>query len=76
MPISGISMEIQLLIDSNEYWYERNNKSNIDKVYSILRNYDKKHLKAYMINCFVENIGVIKDVSPDTVKIVRKELAN
>ena len=45
-------------------------------IYSILRNYDKKHLKAYMINCYIENIGVIKDVSQATVKIVQKELAN
>lgn len=74
--ISSISTEIQLLLDSNEYWYKRNNKSNIDKIYSILMNYDKKHLKAYMITCFVENIGVIKDVSPATVKIVQKELDN
>ena len=76
MSISGICTEIQLLLDSNEYWYEQNSKSNIDKVYSILRNYDKKHLKAFMINSPSKNIGVIKDVSPDIVQIIRKEVYN
>ena len=76
MSISGICTEIQLLLDSNEYWYEQNSNSNIDKVYSILRNYDKKHLKAFMINCPSKNSGVIKDVRPDIVQIIRKEVYN
>lgn len=71
--IWGITREIEMLLDSNEHWYELA-PSRIERVYQILRGYSKKHLRAYMFNYNIKNTGVIKDVKEDVVRIVKKEV--
>lgn len=70
--ICSVGHEIYMLLDSNENWYNLP-QYKIEKVYQMLRGYDKKSLKAYMFNYHIKNIGVIKDVSEDVVRIVNKE---
>lgn len=69
--ISGVGKEISLLLDSNEAWFGLP-KTKIEKVLRILKSWDKKMLKSYMFNYHIKNIGVIKDVSEDVVRIIEK----
>ncbi|MCI5760068.1 MAG: hypothetical protein MR218_08465 [Eubacterium sp.] len=65
--------EINLLLDSTERWYTDGiTETQRQNVYRALRQEDKK-LKAYMFPYHIRDIGVIKDVSPEVVKIMGKE---
>lgn len=65
--------EISLLLDSTEHWYTDGiTETQRQNVYRALRQEDKK-LKAYMFPYHIKDIGVIKDVSPEIVKIIGKE---
>lgn len=70
--ICSVGHEIYMLIESHDRWYDLP-KTKIDRIYQILRAYDKKSLKAYMFNYHITGIGVIKDVSDDVVRIIDKE---
>ena len=72
LSISGVGRELYLLLDSNEKFYELP-QYKIDRVFQILRGFDRKPPKAYMFNYHIKNIGVIKDVNPEIVRIVKKE---
>ena len=72
LAISGVGREVYMLLDSNEKFY-RLPKTKIERAYQILRVYDKKHLYAYMFNYNIKNIGVIKKVDDNIVKIMNKE---
>lgn len=71
--ICSVGHEIYMLLDSNEKWYRNVSNTKIERTYQMLRAIDKKSLKAYMFNYQIPNIGVIKDVSENTVKIINKE---
>lgn len=65
--------EISLFLDSTERWYTDGiTETQRQNVYRALRQEDKK-LKAYMFPYYIKDIGVIKDVSPEVVKIIGKE---
>lgn len=65
--------EMSLLLDSIERWYTDGiTETQRQDVYRALRQEDKK-LKAYMFPYHIRDIGVIKDVSPEVVKIIGKE---
>ena len=70
--ICNVGHEIYMLLDSNEKWYNIP-QYKIERVYQMLRVYDKKSLKAYMFNYHIKNIGIIKDVSEDIVRIIDKK---
>ena len=72
LSISGVGREFYLLLDSNAKFYELP-QYKIEKVYSMLRGFDRKPPKAYMFNYHIKDIGVLKDVSEDVVRIVKKE---
>lgn len=69
--VSGIGHEIYMNLDSNESWYQLSN-TKIQNIYRLLRGYDRNCPKAYMFTYNIANIGVIKDVSEDVVRIVNK----
>ena len=71
--ISNISREIANCLDNNAEWYRLVNKTTREKIYSFLRAYDRKHLYSYMFTYNIPNIGVIKNVDDNVVKIVGKE---
>ncbi len=71
--IWGVTREIELLLDSNESWYELS-ESKTNKVYSLLRNYSKNMLKAYMFNYQIKDTGVLKSVDENIVRIIRKDI--
>lgn len=71
LAVSGVGKELSMLLDSTEKWYTLP-ESKINKVYKLLKSIDKNCPKAYMFNYHIVNIGVIKDVSPDVVRIVDK----
>ena len=73
LAISGVGREIYLLLDSEELFYRQVCETKREKLYRLLRNYDRKHLDAYMFEYHIKNIGVIKNVSTDVVKIIRRE---
>lgn len=70
--ISGICREIELLLDSNEYWYKCT-PAQIERVYEILRKYDKKHQIGYLFNYNIMGIGILRKVGPEIVRIVKRE---
>lgn len=70
--IDGICREIYMLLDSNEDWYfAAGNK--VNKVYKQLERLSKIKIPAYLFNYRIPNIGVIKIVTPDIVRIVSRE---
>ena len=71
--ISGIGREVALVLDSTETFYLNLSSSKRERIYQLLRNYDRKHLDAYMFEYHIKDIGVIKNVSKDVVKIVSRE---
>lgn len=71
--IWGVGREIYMQLDSIEEWHASTSESKRNKVYSILRGYNKRSLKAYIFNYHIRGVGVIKDVSEDVVKIISKE---
>jgi hypothetical protein len=70
--IANISHEIQMELDSNERWYMDVPESTQEKVYRTINKAVKSRLKAYMFNYHIPDIGVIKDVSPEVVRIKSK----
>lgn len=74
LAITGVCREIYLQLDSNEFCY-RLPKTKIESVYKRL-NYLSKHCpKVFMFNYHIKDIGVIKDVSPDVIRIINKQLS-
>lgn len=72
LSISGIGSEISQLLDNNETFYMMYSEHRRERLYAMLRTYDKKHLKAYFFPYHIQNIGVIKDISPDVVQILSR----
>jgi hypothetical protein len=70
--IANISHEIQMELDSNERWYTDIPESTQEKVYRTINKAVKTRLKAYMFNYHIADIGVIKDVSLEVVRIQSK----
>ncbi len=70
--VSGISREVYMLLDSNEYWYNLE-QDKIERIYKILEKYDKNNLTAYLFNYNIPNIGVIKKIDTDIVRIISRE---
>lgn len=70
--ISGVGREVYMLLDSNENWY-RLGQDTIDKVYKILEKYDESNLYAYLFNYNIRNIGVIKKIDDNIVRIVSRQ---
>ena len=72
LSIAGVGRELYMLLDSNEKFYQLP-QYKIDRIYQMLRGIDRKPPKAYMFNYHIKNIGVIKDVSEEVVRIINKE---
>lgn len=62
---------IYLYLDSDENWYRYTTETQRQKIYRVFRKCDKE-LKAYMFSYCINNIGIIKDVSNNTVQIIEK----
>lgn len=74
--ICNIGHDIAEILDNTEEFYLTHSKYKRESIYRLLRSYDnfkKTLVKAYMFRYFIPNIGVIKDVSDDVVKIVSIE---
>lgn len=69
--ISETCNEIYLLLDSNEQWYSLSN-SRIQRIYSILRAFDRRNLKVYMFPYMIENVGISKTTDESIIRIVSK----
>lgn len=61
------------VLDSTDEFYMGFSKTKRDSVYRVLRRLDKECPKAYMFNYHIKNIGVIKDVSEEYVRIIKRE---
>lgn len=68
--ISGVCLEIELLLDSTEQWWCKVDEKTRNKVLKALNRISKNPPKVYMFNYNIPNIGIIKDVSPDVVRIL------
>lgn len=64
--------EVMLHLDSNEYFYRRCNENAVNLVRRALHSYKNRVLKCYLFNYNIPEIGVIKDVSDDIVRIIDK----
>lgn len=73
LAVSDIGREISLLLDNNENFYSDLSESKRNRLLQILRVYDKKHLNVYMFTYHIPNIGIVKNLNPDIVRIISKE---
>lgn len=74
--ICDVGHEIVRILDNSEEFYFAYSQTKRESIYRLLRSYDnfkKQPIKAYMFTYHIPNIGVIKDVSDDVVKIVNVE---
>lgn len=71
--IDSVPNEIYLILENNARWITGVNKQRREIAYKTLRNYNKNHFAAYLFNYNIPNIGIIKIVSDNVVKIVSKE---
>lgn len=71
--ISNVHNELWLLLDSNEDFYKRYGETQIERIRLALKMANKEILKAYTFNYHIPNIGIIKDVSDNVVRIIKKE---
>lgn len=72
--VFSVGHDIAEVLDNTDEFYDsglsQTKKSN---VYRVLRRMDKECPKAYMFNYHIKNIGVIKDVSEEYVRIIKRE---
>lgn len=74
--IANLSREISLLLDSCEKWYSKDvTETKRKKTITLLKKYNKESLYAYMFNYNIKDIGVIKVVDDNVVRIINKESA-
>lgn len=73
--VSGTCHEIIMLLDSNYEWYKNVPNSKIQRIYQTLRGLDKRCPAVYLFNYNIKNIGVIKRLGDDIVRILDKESA-
>lgn len=71
--IYTIGKDIAEILDNTSEFYCDFSQSRRDRIYRALRRSDRERAKVYMFNYHIPNIGVIKDVSESTVRIVTKE---
>lgn len=69
--ISGVGKEVQNLLDSSEEFYMRHGK-NSEAIFEWLRKW-RGIPKAYLFTYNIRGCGIIRDVSPEVVRIVDKE---
>lgn len=67
-----VGKEISDVLDSTDKFYCSFTETKRREVYRVLRSYDKR-LKAYMFNYHIKDIGVLKSVDDNVVKIINKE---
>jgi len=72
--IVGLSREVKLLLDSSEFWYMRYGKWS-QAVFDFLDRW-KGYPKAYFFTYNIKDCGVLKDVSPSVVQVVKKEFSH
>lgn len=73
LAVCGVGREIELMLDSSDYFYTSLSNTTIQKIFNILKYFDKHCPSVYMFTYHIQNIGVIKDVSEDVVKILSRE---
>ena len=73
LAVSGVGQELYLLLDANADWYHKNTGTKIEAVYRLLKSCDRHCPKAYLFRYNIPDIGIIKDVSPEIVQIIKKE---
>ena len=69
--ITELPREVYMLLDSSDRFYTIH-ESKLAKIEEYLNKYCKQTLKAFMFNYHIPDIGVIKDVSSNVVRISSK----
>lgn len=72
LSIYGAGIEVYRMLDNCSMWYSSLSTSVRNEVKRICYSYGKTHLKAYLFNYHIKNIGVIKVISDDVVQIMDK----
>ena len=73
LSIASTCEDIYNILENNADWYKNANKSKRERAYKVLRNYDKNHLYVYLFRYHIPNIGIIKIIDENVVKIIGKE---
>lgn len=73
LAISGVGREVYMVLDSNEGWYRRVPGDTIEKIYDELEEYDYNHQIAYLFNYNIQNIGILRKVDKNIVRIITRE---
>lgn len=72
LAVCEVGREVELILDSSDYFYTSLGNTTIQKIFNILNYLDKNCPKVYMFTYHIADIGVIKDVSSDVVIIKDK----
>ena len=72
--INSLDKELTDILNSNYKFYSDLSESSKDNIFRKLRVNLKKMLAVYLFNNEIPNIGIIKDTSSNTVKIIGKEM--
>lgn len=70
--IYSVGHDIAEILDNTYEFFQEVPESKRQRIYGTLRKVDKNNRRVYMFNYHIKNIGVIKSVDPDIVKIVDK----
>ena len=70
--IYGLDREINLLLDSTEEWYTSYSESKREEILKCIRKYVREHLFVYLFTYNVRGVGVIKNIDPAYVRLVKK----
>jgi len=73
LPINGVCREVYLILDSNEKWYFEVPEDKQERIFKILQRYDKDNLTVYLFNYHIKNIGIIKKIDDNIVRIISRE---
>lgn len=73
LSINYLGSEMADILDSKYEFYNSTTETEREKIYRALRKFGKDNLKAYMFPYHLENVGVIKDVSDNVVRIIDKQ---
>ena len=73
LSFSNLAREFYLILDNEYEFYNSTSDSLREKIYRKIRSLCKELLKVYMFNYNIPDIGIIKDVKPEIVRIIKKE---
>ena len=71
--IYKLAQEMEICLENDNNWYTNTSKTKREQTYRLIRKIVHSTLKCYMFTYNIKETGVIKDVDPSIVRIIKKE---